>query len=88
MVNAEADIAAVVNAAAMAAIREHLTKGEVEIQKTKTEHSDKGMDSKHKLTITFPHFKSALKKIRRRDNIEPATPVSVRPGITNNASLV
>jgi SpoVK/Ycf46/Vps4 family AAA+-type ATPase len=49
MVNAEADIAAVVNAAAMAAIREHLTKGEVERQKTKTEHSDKGMDSKHKL---------------------------------------
>lgn len=73
MVNAEADIAAVVNTAAMAVIREH---------------SDRGMDSKHKLTITFPHFKSALKKIRRRDNIEPATPVSVRPGITNNANLV
>lgn len=83
-----ADIAAVVNAAAMAAIREHLTKGEVERQKTKTENSEKGKDSKHKLTITFPHFESAIKKIRRRDNIEPATPVPVRPGITNGSSLV
>lgn len=83
-----ADIAAVVNAAAMAAIREHLTKGEVERQKTKTENSEKGKDSKHKLTITFPHFESAIKKNRRRDNIEPATPVPVRPGITNGSSLV
>jgi hypothetical protein len=72
----------------MAAIREHLTKGEVERQKSKIEHSDKGRDSRHKLTITFPHFESALKKIRRRDNIEPATPVPVRPGVTNNPSLV
>jgi transitional endoplasmic reticulum ATPase len=83
-----ADIAAVVNAAAMAAIREHLTKGEVERLKTKTENSEKGRDSKDKLTITFPHFESAIKKIRRRGNIEPATPVPVRPGITNSPSLV
>lgn len=35
MVNAEADIVAVVNVAAMAAIRGHLTKGEVEDKRQK-----------------------------------------------------
>ena len=71
-----ADIAAVVNAAAMAAIREHLTKGEVERQKTKTENSEKGKDSKHKLTITFPHFETfesnvMLEKLLRNQSIYP-----------------
>ena len=51
-----ADIAAVVNAAAMAAIREHLTKGEVERQKTKTENSEKGKDSKRSNQVEHSWF--------------------------------
>lgn len=82
-----ADIAAMVNAAAMSAIKEHLTKRNVEADRTITDRIDREKNSKHKLTISFRHFEHALQKIRKKNNIGPASIVPAS-GIVNNPSLV
>jgi transitional endoplasmic reticulum ATPase len=60
-----ADIASLVNAAAMSAIREHITNNRTyKIDLTKNE------DRKVPLTISMKHFEDALKKVRRNVTIQ------------------
>jgi transitional endoplasmic reticulum ATPase len=65
-----ADIASMVNAAAMSAIREHVTN-----KQTPTESAAKELDKKKQkvpLTISFKHFETAIKKIKRNVRISNA----------------
>jgi SpoVK/Ycf46/Vps4 family AAA+-type ATPase len=62
-----ADIASLVNAAAMSAIREHITNNRTyKIDLTKNE------DRKVPLTISMKHFEDTLKKVRRNVTIQKA----------------
>ncbi|HEY9387580.1 MAG TPA: CDC48 family AAA ATPase [Nitrososphaeraceae archaeon] len=82
-----ADIAAMVNAAAMSAIKECITR----INAKDSESSKKGEinyenDDTNNLTISMKHFETALQKIRKKDIGTKTTASSSR--IMNNPGLV
>lgn len=63
-----ADIASLVNAAAMSAIREHITNNRSEqktIKKGQTKSLGDNENRKFPLTISMKHFEDALKKVKR-----------------------
>ncbi len=63
-----ADIASLVNAAAMSAIREHITNNRSEqktIKKEQTKSLGDNENRKFPLTISMKHFEDALKKVKR-----------------------
>ena len=65
-----ADIAALVNAAAISAIKEYITvnRNETSIKKLETDSN-----RKVPLTISMNHFDNALKKIKKNARILPTT---------------
>jgi transitional endoplasmic reticulum ATPase len=65
-----ADIAALVNAAAMSAIKEYVTanRGEQTKQSKESEHVEQG--GKAPLAISFKNFETALKKIKRKGRVQ------------------
>lgn len=65
-----ADIAALVNAAAMSAIKEYVTanRGQQAKQSKESEHVEQG--GKVPLAISFKNFETALKKIKRKGRVQ------------------
>ena len=69
-----ADIAALVNAAAISAIKEYITVNRNETNKKKLEKGINASNSDNKkvpLTISMNHFDTALKKIKRNTHMQP-----------------
>ena len=63
-----ADIASLVNAAAISAIREHITNNRGEQKTIKKEQAKSLGDNENRkfsLTISMKHFEDALKKVKR-----------------------
>jgi transitional endoplasmic reticulum ATPase len=69
-----ADIAALVNAAAISAIKEYITVNRNETNNKKLEngiHASNNDKKKVPLTISMNHFDTALKKIKRNPQVQP-----------------
>jgi transitional endoplasmic reticulum ATPase len=69
-----ADIAALVNAAAISAIKEYITVNRNETNNKKLEngiHASNSDKKKVPLTISMNHFVTALKKIKRNPHVQP-----------------
>lgn len=69
-----ADIAALVNAAAISAIKEYITVNRNETNDKKSEDSTNASNNDNRkvpLTISMSHFDNALKKIKRKAHLQP-----------------
>ncbi len=67
-----ADLAAMVNAAAMSAIKEHILN--IKSEDESKENQDKQQQKKALLTISMKDFEAALKKIKKKNNMALSNP--------------